>query len=61
MKLKLFVLWLWFKINIFNNIHDFTLCKFIKDMLTLTSYTSLDTPTSNADLLFEIDSINFIK
>jgi hypothetical protein len=50
-----------FKINTSNGIHDFTLFKFLKDVLTLTSYTLLDASTLNLDNTFEMDSINFIK
>jgi hypothetical protein len=53
-----------FKVNTFNGVHDFTLFKILKDVLTLTSYTLLDTPTSNLDLSFKMDTnhtINFIK
>jgi hypothetical protein len=30
-------------------------------LLTLTLYTQLDAPTSNLDISFKMDSINFIK
>lgn len=36
-----------FEVMSFNDIHDFTLFKFVKDMLTLTLYKPLDTPILN--------------
>jgi hypothetical protein len=44
-----------------NNLMDnFTLIKILKDVPILTSYTPLDASTSNLDLPFKIDNINFI-
>jgi hypothetical protein len=54
-------LWFEFKVNTSNGIHDFTLFKILKDVLTLTSHTLLDAPTSNPDLSFKINNILLIS
>jgi hypothetical protein len=61
MKWILSILWSGFKVNTSNVVHDFILYKISKDVSTLTSYTTLDTPTLNLDLSFKMDSIYFIK
>jgi hypothetical protein len=50
-----------FKIDTSNGVYDFTLFKFLKNMLTLTLYTPLYTQTLNPDISFKMDSTNFIK
>jgi hypothetical protein len=40
----------------FNSVHDFTLFKILKDVLTLTLYIPLDKSTLNFNFLFKIDS-----
>jgi hypothetical protein len=57
--LILFILWSRFKIDISNSVHDFTLFK--KNVSTLTLYTLLDALILSSDILFKINSINFIK
>jgi hypothetical protein len=57
----LFILWLGFKVNISNGVYDFTLFKILKDLVTLTLYTLLDTLTLNLGFSFQIGSINFNK
>jgi len=52
------ILWSGFKVDASNNVHDFTLFKFLKDMPTLTSYTPLDVSILNPDLSFKMDSIH---
>jgi hypothetical protein len=53
MKLILFILSSWFKFNAFNDIYNFTLFNFLKDVSTLTSYTLLDASTLNPNLSFK--------
>jgi len=57
--LILFILWSRFKIDISNSVNDFTLFK--KNVSTLTLYTLLDALILSSDILFKINSINFIK
>jgi hypothetical protein len=61
MKLILYILWLKFKVDAYNGIHDFTLFKFLKDVSILTLYIPLNALTSNLDILVEIDNLNEIE
>jgi hypothetical protein len=53
------ILWSRFKVDASNDVHDFTLFKFLKDMPILILYTLLNAPTLNHDLSFKMNSIHF--
>jgi len=43
-----------FTVHIFNSVDDFVLFNFLKHVLTLTFYISLDVQILNPDILFKI-------